>query len=212
MTGVQTCALPILLIIFVPVALIIIQNDAGTALVYSAFVWVLYREGMPHWVIAFLAFIVGLFVLVLIFNKFTVLLVIILLSIILFALIGRQVKDAIRFSIGLFGLVALIYGASEFFGLNVSSYYLILIPIIIALPVLVVYAYFNKAKYVFLLLFFFVSTSTFSFSVDYIFNNLLDVHHRDRINDLLGIDSDPLGWGYNVNQSKIAIEIGRAHV
>ena len=198
----------VLLIIFLPVALIFLQNDAGTALVYSALVWVLYREGMPHWVIAYLAFIVGLFVLVLIFDKFTILLGIILLTIILFALIGKQLKDTIRFSIGLFGLVALLYGASEFFGLNLSSYYLILIPITISLPIVVVYAFFNKAKYVYVLLFFFVSASSFSFSVDYIFHNVLDVHHRDRINDLLGIDSDPLGWGYNVNQSKIAIGSG----
>jgi rod shape determining protein RodA len=56
--------------------------------------------------------------------------------------------------------------------------------------------------------FFLLSTSAFSFSVDYLFNNVLDTHHRDRINDLLGIDSDPLGWGYNVNQSKIAIGSG----
>jgi len=48
----------------------------------------------------------------------------------------------------------------------------------------------------------------FSFSVDYIFNNVLASHHRERVNDMLGIESDPLGWGYNVNQSKIAIGSG----
>jgi rod shape determining protein RodA len=48
----------------------------------------------------------------------------------------------------------------------------------------------------------------FSFSVDYVFHNILDTHHQKRINDLLGIESDPLGWGYNVNQSKIAIGSG----
>jgi rod shape determining protein RodA len=71
-----------------------------------------------------------------------------------------------------------------------------------------IYAYIQKLKYVFFLVFFLLSTSAFSFSVDYLFNNVLDTHHRDRINDLLGIDSDPLGWGYNVNQSKIAIGSG----
>ena len=45
-------------------------------------------------------------------------------------------------------------------------------------------------------------------SVDYIFENVLKSHHRDRINDLLGVTFDPSGAGYNVNQSKIAIGSG----
>jgi rod shape determining protein RodA len=48
----------------------------------------------------------------------------------------------------------------------------------------------------------------FSFTVDYVFDNVLATHQRDRINNLLGIESDPLGAGYNVNQSKIAIGSG----
>jgi len=48
----------------------------------------------------------------------------------------------------------------------------------------------------------------FTYSVDIVFNNVLKEHHRDRINELLGIQSDPLKAGYNVNQSKIAIGSG----
>jgi rod shape determining protein RodA len=48
----------------------------------------------------------------------------------------------------------------------------------------------------------------FTYSVDFVFNSILEKHHRDRINELLGIHSDPLGAGYNVNQSKIAIGSG----
>ena len=47
-----------------------------------------------------------------------------------------------------------------------------------------------------------------TFSVDYVFNNILEPHQRARIEELLGIKSDPLGVGYNVNQSKIAIGSG----
>jgi rod shape determining protein RodA len=196
------------LIIFAPVVLIILQNDLGSAMVFAAFIWVLYREGLPHWVVAFFAFIAGLFILVLVFNKFSILLGLILLTILLFAINSKDYQNTIRFTIGLLGLVAIMYGASEFFDLNISLYYLFLIPIAIAIPIALIYSYLNKAKYVLLLILFFVTTSTFSFSVDYIFHNILDTHHRDRINDLLGIDSDPLGWGYNVNQSKIAIGSG----
>jgi len=46
------------------------------------------------------------------------------------------------------------------------------------------------------------------FSVDYVFNDVLSPHQQDRINELLGIKSDPTGAGYNVHQSKIAIGSG----
>ena len=46
------------------------------------------------------------------------------------------------------------------------------------------------------------------FSVDFVFDNILKPHHQNRINELLGIVSDPLGAGYNVHQSKIAIGSG----
>jgi rod shape determining protein RodA len=46
------------------------------------------------------------------------------------------------------------------------------------------------------------------FTVDYVFDNLLEDHQKTRINVLLGKESDPKGAGYNVNQSKIAIGSG----
>lgn len=46
------------------------------------------------------------------------------------------------------------------------------------------------------------------YSVDYVFDNVLQAHQSKRINVLLGIESDPHGAGYNVNQSLIAIGSG----
>jgi len=48
----------------------------------------------------------------------------------------------------------------------------------------------------------------FCFSVDYIFNNVFEQRHRDRINIVLGKEVDAKGVGYNINQSKIAIGSG----
>jgi len=45
-------------------------------------------------------------------------------------------------------------------------------------------------------------------SVDYVFDQVFKERHRDRINELLGIISDPKGTGYNQHQSKIAIGSG----
>jgi rod shape determining protein RodA len=45
-------------------------------------------------------------------------------------------------------------------------------------------------------------------SVDYAFNEILKPHQRTRINVILGLEDDPQGAGYNVNQSLIAIGSG----
>ena len=48
----------------------------------------------------------------------------------------------------------------------------------------------------------------FVLSVDFVFNNVLESHQRERIDVLLGKSEDLQGSGYNVNQSKIAIGSG----
>ena len=49
----------------------------------------------------------------------------------------------------------------------------------------------------------------FIFSVNYTVNHILEPHQRQRINVLLGENTDLKGAGYNVNQSMIAIGSGR---
>ena len=47
-----------------------------------------------------------------------------------------------------------------------------------------------------------------SFSTNYLFENILEQRHRDRINLIIGKEVDDRGIGYNTNQSKIAISNG----
>ena len=46
------------------------------------------------------------------------------------------------------------------------------------------------------------------YSVDYVFTDILEPHQQIRIKVSLGLEDDPSGAGYNVNQSKIAIGSG----
>lgn len=55
----------------------------------------------------------------------------------------------------------------------------------------------------------FLASVGFVFSVNYTFNHILEAHQRQRINVLLGSNTDLKGAGYNVNQSLIAIGSGR---
>ena len=52
------------------------------------------------------------------------------------------------------------------------------------------------------------SSIGFIYSVDYVFEEVLEEHQVTRIKILLGQESDPQGAGYNVNQSMIAIGSG----
>ncbi|MCF0211180.1 MAG: rod shape-determining protein RodA [Bacteroidales bacterium] len=64
-------------IIVLPMLLVLLQNDTGSALVYCSFVFVLFREGLSSYVLIFGALTILLFVLALLVNPY------ILLSIIL---------------------------------------------------------------------------------------------------------------------------------
>ncbi|MEK6451534.1 MULTISPECIES: rod shape-determining protein RodA [Myroides] len=50
--------------------------------------------------------------------------------------------------------------------------------------------------------------TTFVLSVDYVYDNVLESHQKDRINVLIGEEVNLQAEGYNLNQSKIAIGSG----
>jgi rod shape determining protein RodA len=55
-----------LAIVFLPVLLILPQPDPGSALIYSIFIIVLYREGLPSWYVWTGFVTIALFVLTLV--------------------------------------------------------------------------------------------------------------------------------------------------
>ncbi len=92
------------IIIFTPAVLIFLENDTGSALVYSAFVLVLYREGFSGNILILGFVLVLLFVLTLLVGKITMLVVLGVIAIILFLLM-RKVRKNILSLIGIFILV-----------------------------------------------------------------------------------------------------------
>lgn len=142
------------LILGLPAALILLQNDTGSAIVYVAFIFVLYREGLSGNVLIIGLLLIVLFFLSLLIDKFIIIGVLTAVSLLLFAYIRKRRKEIIILA-SLFFLVAGIV-----------------------------------------------------FSVDYIYENVLEPHQRERIDVLIGKNIDLKGAGYNVNQSKIAIGSG----
>ena len=196
------------LIIFLPALLIVLQHDAGSALVYAALLLPLYREGLSAAVLFVGLLVVILFFLTLVVNKLFIVIGLMAIAWIVFWLINRSFKNAMG-AILIFGsFLALIWGINDYFDWNISWYFLITLALALASVVYLTIAYFKKIAYVALFLAFLFGSMGVSYSVNYVFNNVLKEHQQKRINILLGIESDPQGVGYNVQQSKIAIGSG----
>lgn len=196
------------LILFTPAVLILLQNDTGSALVYSVFILVLYREGLSGFVL-FLALLAAIFfVFTLIYSSFAVAILIVAIAAISLKMIGVQTKQiiiALTILAGSFGTLWLINKGAD---LKLGNFSLSFVAILLnAIPFLI-YTYRQKIKKAALILALVIGSLFYTFSVSYIFDTVLEPHQQQRINELLGIKSDPYGAGYNVNQSKIAIGSG----
>ncbi|MCA1760088.1 MAG: rod shape-determining protein RodA [Bacteroidales bacterium] len=195
-------------IIFLPATLILLQNDTGSALVYFAFVLVLFREGLSG-VVLFFATLVGLlFIFSLVLSQLVLFSLLAGLALLVFLIVNAGMKHYYRvllfFAIAFGLLAALNYFTRS--GFEIAQ--LLAGMIFLAGLVLIIYGINNRLKSYTLVALVFVGSVLFSFTVDYTIDNVLEPYQQARINELLGIESDPLGVGYNVNQSKIAIGSG----
>ena len=153
LTDLKTLAIS-LCIIALPLGLTILQGDTGTALVFTALLIPMFREGIPP--ILPLVALGGalIFLLTLLVNQTVLLVVILVITLLAMGLNARNTKRLLwTIVIGIF-----VFGAVR--------------------------------------------------SVDFILNDVLKPHQQKRILSLINPNIDPLGAGWNVTQSKIAIGSG----
>ena len=96
--------LKIYAVIIIPFLLIILQNDLGTAIVFSAFILVLYREGLSGNILIFGLIIATLFALTLLIEK-TILISIIISIVLLVIIIYKKTKKNIFALLTIFTLI-----------------------------------------------------------------------------------------------------------
>lgn len=196
-------------ILFTPMALIILQGDAGSALVYSVFLLVLYREGLSG-IVLFLGLLAAvLFIFTLLWEPLSVLLFMVIAGFIVAKFTGLKWRPwgkaflSMLATFGVFWLV-IIKGLKW----EVSEYILLIAAMLVNVIPFLYHTYRSKLTNVAWIILIVFGSVAYTFSVGYIFENILEPHQRTRINELLGIESDPYGAGYNVAQSKIAIGSG----
>ncbi len=197
-------------IIGIPAVLILLQNDTGSTLVFATFSLVLYREGLPGWILVMGVVLILLFVLALLLglNALTVIIFVSAWVYLLAHTRNLKISGWILLPSGIAYLG--MYLAIWFLNLKLSLAVQLVAPWFLSFPIYLVMAYKNNIKRIYGVVAAITFSLMFIFSVDYVFHNILIKHQRDRINNLLGIEFDPLGAGYNVNQSMIAIGSGGA--
>lgn len=191
-----------------PALLILLQNDTGSALVYGSFLFMLYREGLSRWVYLALLAIIVLFLLSFFITPFALTSLILIITAVIISIYYRNWKTPVRYLTiiyGLYGLTTLIMLLS---GAEPSGIKILLIIFGISVPIILIYSLRMNMRQLAFGIVTVIAALTFLLSVDYVFENMMQLHQQKRILNLLGIEKDVMGWGYNVNQSKIAIGSG----
>lgn len=204
-------------VIGIPILLILLQKETGSALVYFSFIFVLYREGMSGFVLFIGLCAITFFVVIIKFTETMIL-----------GITAGMFSVFVMIMLIIVGML-FIYCKSYYMGRNVGLAYLISGVVVYILSLLEIpvngYIYFGfiflativyllismfkeDAKKILVVISFTIGSILFLFSVNYIFENSLKDYQQKRIKVALGIEEDPRGVGYNVNQSKIAIGSG----
>ena len=142
------------LLFLIPMVLVTMQGDLGSAIVFCSLILVLFREGLSGKLLFFSLYVVLLFLLTLLIDQWLLFFIVAALFLIC---LGLFIKNR-RALILILGFAILSCGIIK--------------------------------------------------SVDFVLNEVLREHQRLRIMSLVNPNADPLGIGWNVMQSKIAIGSG----
>ncbi len=198
----------VIAVIAVPALLILLQPDTGSAIVFVSFLLVLYREGLSGVVLFFAVLTVLLFILSLLVPNYILLMILFLGALLAHYILNQRFK-LIYIVLGItMGMTGVVYLTDQIAGTGLDPEFIVLGGLIPTVAWIIFRVLKQRMKRTMIIIVVFLSSVAFTYSVDFVFNQILEQHHRDRINELLGIQSDPLGAGYNVNQSKIAIGSG----
>jgi len=141
-------------ITLLPPAIIILQNETGSALVFAAFILAYFREGISPLILIIGGSVAAIFILTLLIPKI---------------------------------------------------YLILALTVLIALATWLDYRLLRRYK---TMIAFWAVVVGMIFGVDFFVNNVLQPHQQNRIKALINPEADPLGYGWNVTQSKIAIGSG----
>lgn len=207
-------------IIIVPMGLIVMQKETGSALVYASFFLMLYREGMPGGILFAAVSAVVYFVVGVRFSEIAIwpgapvslgtALVLALVHLFTVLLVRAYTPDRKAMQ------KILWYGLGAECCALLFCYYVIPFDItwilLITCILMILYLIWlslreQMMRYLYIALFA-IGSLAFFYSANFVLNEVMEPHQQTRIRVLLGLENDPRGAGYNVIQAKIAIGSG----
>ena len=198
------------LIILVPMMIIVLQSETGSALVYVGFIFMLYREGLSGWLIFIVGMAILLFILTMSVSPYMAALTLTGVASLCICLYSSSFKWWLLLCMPflvLFAFIPHLFTLSPFLA-QIKPIWVLLGVVGLALPFVAFMAFRQRSTFTHLAIISTIAGIFLIFSADFIFNDVLQDHQRKRIEVLLGMKEDPSGVGYNVNQSKIAIGSG----
>ena len=217
------------LVILLPMLIIVGQSETGSALVYVGFIFMLYREGLSGWLIFMVGMAILLFIMTLTASPYAAVRVLAGVSSLCICLYSGRFKWWLIICVPLIllfsflpDIMAAIAAAGQpeavelaeeaventSFISKIKQLYILLGILIVAAPFAGFQAFRERNMFTHLAIISTLAGILLVFSVDFLFNSVLQDHQRKRIEVLLGMKEDPSGVGYNVNQSMIAIGSG----
>ena len=202
----------ILVVLAIPMLAILLEKETGSALVYLGFLIVCYREGMTGWILVAGLLAILFFILTLIFSPFVAILVLAALTGIAAGFYNHQpIPGAIATVIVIIFLAfiprLMRVESLAFLTRFAPEVWAALLTGVTAVVVAVLSGLHRHVALRNLMLGFLLGLALI-FSVEFVFEHVLKEHQRARIEVLLGIREDPMGVGYNVHQSLVAIGSG----
>lgn len=205
-----------LTILLIPVLLIVMQKETGSALVYFSFFLMFYREGMSGLVIAcglcaILYFVLGIkysseLWLGAPLGEAIVLIIICVMLVLMLRFFANNRVVARNLSI-FYVLVAVVVSVLSMRGIEVPMLIVLLGVLGVSMLYLLI-GYIGTFSSKLLIVIAITLASVAFMHTCHVFFGKLQPHQRTRIEVLLGMKEDLHDAGYNVNQSKIAIGSG----
>ncbi|PID94835.1 MAG: rod shape-determining protein RodA [Bacteroidales bacterium] len=211
-------------LILLPMIIIMLQNETGSALVFVALTMMLFREGLSPYLLGIGVMAIAIFIITIVFLQsdmffytshlglFASINIALLICVLLY---GRYSTTYIKWfgALHILGVLCTTYiiafAINRFF-VKIDMLY---ISIVVAISFICLMAYIfiklsSNKLYLFLALFM-IGAMGYAFSSEFAFKNILKPHQRVRIEILLGLKEDPKGAEWNTIQSRIAISSGR---
>jgi rod shape determining protein RodA len=203
-----------LLVIGIPMVIILAESEAGSALVYISFIFVLYREGLSGWWLFCIGMAILLFVLTLTVSPLVSAIVLAGTVAVSHVFHSRRIDKWFPINLSVVVVFSLLpwilRQLSKIWDVagTVDPLHVLAGIVLCAVPYFIFKGYKNRNSFLPLSAVAIVAGLALIFSTDFLFDNVLQEHQRKRIEVLLGMKDDPTGVGYNVNQSMIAIGSG----